>query len=231
MRENERICLRLKQARESKGIPLAELAEKTKINKRYLEALEECRFSELGCAIIYQKQFIKKYVEALNLDASPFLRQFSEEELTFKKEKIRHPYKAYKKQSFNNVPQLLRYGVVGAAVFAVLIYLGGQVKNAVEPPALTVLTPPNGFITSDHVVSVNGYTEPEVLVSINGVGIVSDEKGNFSQHINLNEGINTLIIEAEKKHGRVTQQTRHIIKKETQKFSEAQRPGGFLFQN
>ncbi len=216
--ETKRVCLRLKQTREQKKISLKELAEKTKINIEHLRALEECRFKDIGHNTTYQKHFVKKYVEALGQDASPFLSQFSDEELSYKDLKIKHPHAGYKKHYFSNIPQAFRYGVVVILVLLVSLYLGNQIRNTLQPPLLTLTTPQDGFITENNTVNVEGITNPEVTVTINGEIIISNEIGNFSEEIALTPGINTITVEAAKKHGKTNKQTRNIIMKEVPGF-------------
>ncbi|MCF6137177.1 helix-turn-helix domain-containing protein [Pseudalkalibacillus berkeleyi] len=58
---------RLKDARISKGLSYEELQEKTKIQKRYLQAIEEGEYGVLPGAF-YARAFIKNYAEAVDLD-------------------------------------------------------------------------------------------------------------------------------------------------------------------
>lgn len=217
----KRVCLAIKQARLNTGVSLDELAKRTKINKEYLQALEECRFADLDCAHIYQKNFIKKYVEALGLDASVYLKQFSDEELRFASSTKQHGVPNCNKRYFSNLPQMLRYAVVAAIILVVSLYLGGQIKHTLEPPSLTLLTPSDGQIIYESGVIIRGYTEPEVKILINGETIVSDEYGNFSENVTLNPGINAVTIRAEKKHGKATEEIRHIIFKQTKSLTGA----------
>lgn len=210
----ERICLRLKGVRKAKRISLAELERLTKISRAHLRALEECRFADLPGGGVYQKNFIKKYVAALEVDPAPFLAQFIEEELRYKKEKTPHPTRAYRHTNFSNLPQALRYAFVFLVVVGVSLYLGGQIRETLEPPKLTVTSPVNGYTTHENRVVITGFTDKEVEVSINGTRIVSDEKGTFAEDIALTPGINSITVEAIKKHGKKTAETRHVIMKE-----------------
>lgn len=210
----KRICLALKQARLSQDVSLAELSKRTKISKEYLLALEECRFEDLDCAHIYQKNFIKKYVRALGMNPKPYVQQFADEELTYTKEGDRHPATACEKQYFSNIPQLLRIIMVSSVVLVVSLWLGAQIKNTLELPELVLISPDEGYVTYDHDVTIRGYTDPEVGVYINGENIVSDEYGNFAETINLNPGINAITVQAHKKHGKINEETRHVIVKE-----------------
>lgn len=69
----------LKGIRESMGIDLKQIARKTKINRQYLEWLEEERFEYLP-ALVYLRGFVMEYARALNLDpqkvADSYLESF-----------------------------------------------------------------------------------------------------------------------------------------------------------
>jgi len=68
---------RLKEAREEKGITLEYLQETTKIQKRYLAAIEEENFQILP-GKFYAKAFIKEYANAVGLDADELIASFED---------------------------------------------------------------------------------------------------------------------------------------------------------
>jgi flagellar biosynthesis protein FlhG len=59
----------LRKLRESRGIELGDIAQRSKISERYLRALEDERFAEMP-AIVYVRGYIMEYARALRLDAS-----------------------------------------------------------------------------------------------------------------------------------------------------------------
>ncbi len=213
----KRVCLRLKESREKQGMSLDELSRKTKIGRRYLQALEECRFTDLPTAEVYQKNFVRIYVEALGLNPEPFLQQYVAEERV--KNKIKHPHKIIKYNWLSNLPNLLRYGVVLVLFLFLLFYLGIQVKRIVDPPQLSLYSPPEGFITQNNDLLVTGQTEREVKLYLNGKEIRNSEQGQFKEVIGLSPGVNTIVLTAEKKHGKITTLTRHVVLKENKLLS------------
>jgi len=208
----KRVCLRLKEARQECGMSLSQLSKKTKISKDFLQALEECRFQDLPKAEIYQKNFVKSYVEALCIDSDSFLQQYMSEE-SDKKKKMVHPNKEVKRNYLHDLPAFLRYGFAVIFLLALFSYLGLQVKNIVEPPRLEIYSPPQGYITSEMSMVLNGQTDKEVSVSLNGKDMGTDEEGNFEEVIDLSPGVNTLTVEAKKKHGKTTREVRHVTLK------------------
>ncbi|MFC7685345.1 helix-turn-helix domain-containing protein [Ureibacillus sp. GCM10028918] len=69
---------RLKEARLSKGYSLDDLQEITKIQKRYLVAIEEGNYSIMP-GTFYVRAFIKQYAESVGLDVDEILDEFKRE--------------------------------------------------------------------------------------------------------------------------------------------------------
>jgi len=208
----KRVCFRLKEARKKARMSLSDLAKQTKISKEHLRALEECRFADIPYADIYQKNFIKRYAEILNLPVEDILNQFLVEEVNSakKKEKV---YKKIKKTRFQNLPSLLRASVMIIAVIGLIGYLSWQIKSIVKPPELTLFSPQNGYITDDNELLIHGKTHQETQVSVNGKDITNDNDGQFKEIVNLSPGINTITVSAQKKHGKSTTIVRHVTLK------------------
>ena len=61
----------LRQARLRSGVDLDRLAAKTKINPRYLQAIETGDFDKLPSGI-FARMFIKQYADAVGLDGASF---------------------------------------------------------------------------------------------------------------------------------------------------------------
>jgi flagellar biosynthesis protein FlhG len=58
----------LKKVRESRGLELGDVAQRTKINERYLRAIEDERFGEMPAAV-YVRGYVLEYARVLRLDA------------------------------------------------------------------------------------------------------------------------------------------------------------------
>src|SRR5579859_2754328 len=65
----------LRQARLRSGYDLDKLAAKTKINPRYLEAIESGDFDKLPGGI-FARMFVKQYADALGLDGAAFAEEY-----------------------------------------------------------------------------------------------------------------------------------------------------------
>ncbi|RBW69910.1 helix-turn-helix domain-containing protein [Bacillus taeanensis] len=66
---------RLKEAREEKQLTLEVLQERTKIQKRYLEAIERGDFNQLPGSF-YTRAFVKSYADAVGLNSEELFREY-----------------------------------------------------------------------------------------------------------------------------------------------------------
>lgn len=74
---NRSIGAILSEARIAKGYTLEDLQQATKIQKRYLIAIEEERFSDLP-GDFYVRAFIKQYAETVGLNSQELLEQYND---------------------------------------------------------------------------------------------------------------------------------------------------------
>ena len=65
----------LREAREARGVTLAEAQEATKINSRYLEALEEGQYDLLPSEV-HVRGYLRNYARYLRLDPKPLLDRY-----------------------------------------------------------------------------------------------------------------------------------------------------------
>lgn len=69
---------KLREARQAKGYTLDDLQQITKIQKRYLIAIEDEKFDELP-GDFYVRAFIKQYADTVGLDGQELLREYDDE--------------------------------------------------------------------------------------------------------------------------------------------------------
>ena len=62
----------LRREREHQGISLEDIARKTRIQKRFLDAIETEDFDNLP-GLVFTRNFVRQYAKALQLDAEPLL--------------------------------------------------------------------------------------------------------------------------------------------------------------
>lgn len=99
-----------------------------------------------------------------------------------------------------DTPTIFRRAVVLLIVALVLGLLGYRVIEMRTPPTLSVATPADELATSSRVITISGQTDPGATVLINGSALAPDAGGSFTADIVLSPGVNTLTIEARRRH-------------------------------
>ncbi|WP_181348631.1 RodZ domain-containing protein [Thalassobacillus sp. CUG 92003] len=86
---------RLKEAREEQGMSIGQVQEVTKIQKRYLQAIEENNFGVLP-GKFYTRAFIREYAAAVGLDPEAFMEEHQNELPSNEDENVVHYSRAQK---------------------------------------------------------------------------------------------------------------------------------------
>ncbi|MET3682201.1 cytoskeletal protein RodZ [Alkalibacillus flavidus] len=129
---------RLKEARESKGLSIEQVAEETKIQKRYLTAVESHDWSTMP-GNFYIRAFIREYANAVGLNGEELLEEHSQELPETSSETPNYQYvtptrsssKSSKnnKQMFSIIPKLLVFILIIGIGFAIWY----SVVNFIQP--------------------------------------------------------------------------------------------------
>ncbi len=143
----------LKEIREEKGISLEDLQRSTKIQKRYLQAIEEGRFDTLP-GLFYARAFVKTYAESVGLDPEPLFEQFKKELPNPRKEAAELPSRTERTKSATTVKKRTRSGAkfsaLIAVVFIIVIIVGIWLflRSTPEPDG-TAVAPQDGSTDAD----------------------------------------------------------------------------------
>lgn len=206
----KRLGTRLKEAREARGLTLTQVLQNTRIPLAYLEAIEAGKFSKLPKAIAFRRAYIKEYALAVGLTAESCAEQLISE-AGLADVPTKHPHKHISFSPFASLSIALRNSLMIGAAALFAGYLLWQVKGVLQPPKLELFAPLEGEVINQLSMPLQGQTDPEVALSVNGDGIMVNEKGQFATTIDLAPGLNTLTIQALKKHGKTTTITRHVV--------------------
>lgn len=201
----------LKETRLKMGLSLNAVSKNLSIAPRFVENLEESRYTRLPGAI-YIKNFIRKYAGLLKLDAEEIIKKYEEERAGgFQKKEIKQFVPVCQ---IHNSALLLRKIIVASLVLFLVMYLGLEVWGIFKAPPLNLESPLEGEVTLETFLTVRGLTNPEMKVQINGVETVSNSEGMFAENVNLNPGSNQIVITATNKHGRSKTFVRNVIYRE-----------------
>lgn len=212
MKSAMRLAEKLKKTREEQGLDLQALFKCTRIPVKYLEAIEAGEFCKLPKAKAHRIAYIKEISKTLNLDSNECIDQL-EKESGLDDSPFLHPHQSIRLFPFASISIFFRNATLVAMVFFFAGYLVWQVKGILEPPYLAVFSPTEGFVVSKPRTTIEGETEKESKLTVNGQEVMVSEEGKFSTEIDLSSGVNTIEIAATKKHGKTTSITRHIVVK------------------
>jgi cytoskeletal protein RodZ len=203
---------RLHQLREETRLDLADLAPQLKIPAKYLEAIEESRYQDLP-GLVYARNFVRLYASRMSLNLTTVMEKFEEEYAIMAKTRgIARPLMVQRAKT--EAPWYRRHGrllIAGAVIMIVLAYFGWQIWNLFTPPNLVIVRPATDVTTTESAITVSGISEGDAKVSINNAPIQINDRGEFSESIDLQRGLNTLKITAKKKYSRERVVYRNIL--------------------
>jgi transcriptional regulator with XRE-family HTH domain len=195
----------LREERQRHRLSIEKLAAKTRIKKKYLQALENNQFEQLPAAT-FVKGYIKIYAQLFGFDHQPLIallrRDFKE---SVKGQLVPREFMK---------PMLKKRQVWGPATFVVIglaltfitliSYVGLQWYILSQPPALKIISPAEDLLVAARV-GVSGQTDADAIVTVNSQPVALQSDGSFETEIYLpREGVNTISIEAQDRRGKVT---------------------------
>lgn len=190
----------LQKNRLNLGLSLLEAARITGVPEKYLQALEDGNYSSLP-GEIYVRAFLKKYSDLLKLQAKAIVKMYQEERGTQLTLPVVLPPKPLTKKIFSFSPRFFTTASIALGIVACVGYIGWQLLATYRPPELTITYPQNNLTTNNSQLTVSGKAESEIVLLINRERILVAPDGSFAQNMDLQEGVNQIIIEARKKHG------------------------------
>lgn len=203
---------RLRSLRVDAGLSVEAVGQAISVAPKYLMAIEESRYQALP-GLVYARQFVRRYAEALETDVDMAMGIFEQEYTVVTK--ARPSSRPLLTPRVNTeFPWYRRHVRVLIAIVAVLIvgsYLGVQAARNFLPPKLSVTSPSTDVATNDLQYTITGSTDPTATVTINDQNVQTASNGTFSVTIDLRVGVNTLDIAAKKKHSSSRIITRHIL--------------------
>ena len=93
----------------------------------------------------------------------------------------------------------------------VIFYLWHQINSFNTVPQLRLSEPLEDQIINQDEIYFRGQTEKDVELKINGEIVYLDSRGNFEAEVNLQEGLNVIILEAENHFGKKAKVVRRVI--------------------
>ncbi len=198
----------LREARQKKGLTLAEAEKSTKIRKSILQALEDSRWSDFPPT--YTKGLLKNYGGFLGIEEEKILAFFRREFDEKKAPVAAKPTKISGKR-FHLTPAVATAFLLSLVVLGVLTYLFVQFRSFTAAPKLEIQQPADNSKISSLETTVVGQTWSDANLKINGEKVEVSPGGSFSVSVGLKEGINTLTISSANQFGKTTTVTRSVV--------------------
>jgi cytoskeletal protein RodZ len=192
----------LKNKRELLKKSLERVSADTKIQKRFLEYIENNQF-EYFDSEVFLTGFIKIYAKYLDLDTSKVLALYrrsnpnkTPRNTPNKKDETKPSKKLKKKPTLE--PKLIITILLGIFLLAIFAYIGFQIYKFQRPPSLEITSPAADSEVQTEDILVEGETDSESIIEINGTAVETNEQGEFSYEVTLKEGLNTITVKARK---------------------------------
>lgn len=201
----------LKEARLAKGLTLAQVEQATKIREKFLLGIEADDFGRLP-SLSYAKGFIRNYAEFLGISSElvmAFFRRQTQESTrsSLLPKGVSDPLNA---PMFQLTPGRF-IGLLVSGLFVIfLFYFGSQYRNISRTPFLKIDSPVNQSIVTQERVVVEGQTDPDATVTINGVSTIIRDDGRFYELVPVVIGVNKISVVATSKFGKTTSAMREV---------------------
>lgn len=191
-------------ARQSRNFTREQLSHLTKIDTRYIEALERNEFGKLPPAT-FTKGFVRNLALALEKDPLEWIAIFRRDYHSTLPVKA-HPLRLARRFSLGSLFQSqITIFVLGVVVF--VTYLGFQYRAVLTPPPLEVSSPAKDAVVISPI-TINGQTVSGTTITINDdLKITPDVSGNFVTKLNLPTGSNQIKVSAISRFSRTTTKT------------------------
>lgn len=186
---------RLRLLRRTQAVTMDILVEATRIQRRYLEALEWGRYHELPDPL-YTRNFIRAYARYLGADEAYFLELFANE---VARSDLLDPHRLPRTRArrllFFSLPQVVTAFVIGCVFFLGVGWLGSRIYVVFQPPQILVDSPSLESVTTIPYVIVSGSAEDtNVSIRVQDKNIPLTPEGTFSLEVPLEVGPNIITI-------------------------------------
>ncbi|MBI2621089.1 MAG: helix-turn-helix domain-containing protein [Candidatus Levybacteria bacterium] len=204
-----RVGAQFAEERKKQNLSIEEVAKATKIREEFLEAIERGDHKKLPSPA-YAYGFVRNYAKFLGLPVEKtlalFRREFDE------KRSIEVLPKGLTSAEFS-IPKF-KIGrstfLISVVLIVVVAFLFFQYRSALFDPGLEVDSPSENQTINSLTVEVEGETDPNATLTVDGEQIPIDSDGNFKKQISVFPGRRTLIFQVENKFGRVSVLERNI---------------------
>jgi cytoskeleton protein RodZ len=191
---------KLKKLRSERRMSLTEASRQTRIQAKYLEYLEEGLYDKLP-ADVYVRGFLRSYAEFLGVDDRILVKLYEKEQEIQKNIDKRKFPKTEKKETINVssfifTPKIIAVGSVALLLAGGIFYLYKEIGAFASAPRLVILSPEKNYVTSGNSVTVEGVTDRDAKLFLNGQPVLVRDDGKFRENITVQSGTSAINIRA-----------------------------------
>jgi cytoskeletal protein RodZ len=190
-----------------KGLTLDRIRRETGITDRYLVALFDGAVDKLPAAP-YVRGYLVRLAHTLDLDPNDLWKLYQESaHVRSSGAEDRMPENRF---ALKHTPRSWIIGGVIATLLA--IYLGVNIPKLLGRPELTVTNPgPETTIVTLPSIVIDGTTDPESTLTVNGEHVTVLPSGAFRTDYTLESGLNHIEITSVKLLGRAASVVREVV--------------------
>lgn len=204
-----RIGAQFQDERKRQNLTLSEVARATKIREEFLNAIEIGNYKKLPSSA-YAYGFVRNYAKFLGLPVERSLALFRRDFDEKKSIEILPKGLTSTEFSFPKFKIGRSAFLITAILVIVIAFLLFQYRSALFNPTLTIDSPGENQTINSLTVEVEGKTDPNATLTVEGEQIPIEADGSFKKKISVFPGKRSLVFQVENKFGRITSLERNI---------------------
>ena len=152
---------------------------------------------------VYAKKFVKALAKHYGIDPDAASDALLKEMAVAAEVPVSgRPVNFVEGRSLVAAPILFKTALLVVAFFGIIGYFAYSVHAILKPPAVTLYSPHDDQVFPNNRVVLEGLTEPEVDLAVNGEPVLIEADGSFKDVLNLPPGVSHLRLIAKKRHSR-----------------------------
>ncbi|OIP23666.1 hypothetical protein AUJ93_00585 [bacterium CG2_30_33_46] len=212
---SETLGEKLKKIREGLKLSLADVEKSTKIQKKYIKAIEENDYNSLP-ADVYTKGFLSNYSKILRIDGNKVLEIYKKERgIIDNIQQTKKPRNINKLKSpkFIITPKSMLVFLAVILAFGIISYIGYEIFILTSSPKLQIISPVDNSVIKKNFIDITGKTDEGADVYINGQKVNISEAGDFKINVGIGQkGVNVIkIVAKNNKNGKTTEKITNVI--------------------
>lgn len=212
---SETLGEKLKKIRESLRLTFDEVEKATKIQKKYIKAIEANDYNSLP-PDVYTRGFLKSYSKLLGIKESKVLEMYKKERGILDNIKQAKKSKSSKHLKSPRVIITPRTIVIFFTILVALViigYIGYNLLAFTSSPRLIIFSPQDNAVITKSFIDIVGKTDEGAEIFINGQKVNTSEEGDFKVTVSIGQkGVNSIkIVAKNSKNGRISEKTTNII--------------------